>query len=451
MSADLDVVVIGAGAAGLAAAHELRARGREVLVLEANDRPGGVMQAGTKEGFTFDRGPNTFRLTGPARALLETAGVLDAVVKASPESRARFLLGPDGLEAVPLGPLDLVTTRLISGKAKRRMLREPFVAKGDGGADSVAGFISRRLGDEAVEKLVGPFLVGVYAGDARKLGAEPVFPALVRYERQGGSIVAGALRAALARSSGPKGRPGSYSGVGGVGALAQRLAAALGEAAVRCSTPVEALEPCDDGWSVHITGEGDTLSARAVVVAVEAPAAAALLGPLASDAAPICRSIAYAPVASVSLDVDPSAASRPLEGFGFLVPASAGVRLLGGLFMSRLFPGRAPAGRELVTAMIGGLRWPEALDRDDAGLIAAVHEGLDRALGTGDTPRPIAIARWPRAIAQPGPDHVSRIRGLRRSLSDLPPLALAGGWLDGVALSGALESGLNAASALPER
>ena len=157
MSADLDVVVIGAGAAGLAAAHELRARGREVLVLEANDRPGGVMQADTKEGFTFDRGPNTFRLTGPARALLETAGVLDTVVKASPESRARFLLGPDGLEAVPLGPLDLVTTRLISGKAKRRMLREPFVAKGDGGSESVAEFVARRLGDEAVEKLVaGP-------------------------------------------------------------------------------------------------------------------------------------------------------------------------------------------------------------------------------------------------------------------------------------------------------
>ena len=116
--------------------------------------------------------------------------------------------------------------------------------------------------------------------------------------------------------------------------------------------------------------------------------------------------------------------------------------------MSRLFPGRAPQGRELVTAMIGGLRWPEAVEEDDAGLLAAVHEGLDRAIGTRDTPRPLAITRWHRAIAQPGPDHLGRIAVLRASLTGLPPLALAGGWLDGVALSRALESGVNAARSL---
>ena len=443
MSTDLDVVVVGAGAAGLAAAHELLGHGREVLVLEARDHPGGVMQTGTKDGFLFDRGPSSFRLTGPALAILERAGVMDHVVKASPESRSRFLLGRDGLEPVPLGPLDLATTSLVSGAAKRRMLREPFVPKGDGGAESVAEFVARRLGDETVEKLVGPFLVGVYAGDERKLGAEAVFPALVRYEREGGSIVGGALRAAFRSSPEPKGRPGSYSGRDGVGGLGAQLAEALGKEGVRCRSPVDALEPRDDGWTVRMGGE--TLTARAVLVAVEAPVAAELLGPLASEAGSLCRGVDYAPVANVALDVDPHAAKRPIEGFGFLVPAATGIRLLGGLFMSRLFPGRAPEGRELVTAMIGGLRWPDAVDEDDAGLLAAVQEGLDRALGTGTTPRPLAITRWPRAIAQPAPDHVGRIGSLRASLEGLPPLALAGGWLDGVALSGALESGVRAA------
>ena len=161
--------------------------------------------------------------------------------------------------------------------------------------------------------------------------------------------------------------------------------------------------------------------------------------------------IEYAPIVGVALGVDPARARTPIEGFGFLVPASTGLRLLGGLFMSRLFPGRAPPDRELVTAMIGGLRWPEAVEQDDATLLAEIHEGLDRALGTGAAPQPVALTRWPRAVAQPGRDHGDRIAALRRSLAALPPLCLAGGWLDGVALSSAFESGIAAARDLVRR
>ena len=449
MTPDVDVAVVGAGAAGLAAAHVLQRAGRSVCVFEAGPRPGGVMRTGTAEGFTFDLGPNSFRMTGAVRQLFEGVGLAAAIEQASPESHARYLLQADGLVPVPLGALGLLRTPLLSGAAKRRLLREPFVPRGDGAAESVAAFAGRRLGPELVEKLLAPFLVGVYAGDETQLGAAAAFPALVEYERTGGSIAMGAMRTALRRSDAPKGRRGSFSGRGGVGALAGELAAALGTDAIACDTRVDAIEPDDGGWRVQ-TG-AQTTRAVAVVLAADAPAAAALLGPLAPDAAARCAEVAYAPMVSMPLAVDPAAAKRPIAGFGFLVPDAAGLKLLGGLFMSRLFEGRAPEGQELVHAMIGGLRWPEAVEQDDAALVDAVHRGLDRALGTGDAPRPLAIARWPRAVPQPDRVHPQRVAAIRAAVRALPPLELAGGWLDGVALSSAFASGLAAADRLAAR
>jgi oxygen-dependent protoporphyrinogen oxidase len=152
---------------------------------------------------------------------------------------------------------------------------------------------------------------------------------------------------------------------------------------------------------------------------------------------------------SVALALDAGASARPIEGFGFLVPRDLGLDLLGALFMSRLFPGRAPAGQELLTAMLGGLRWPGAADAPDDELLSRVHAGLDRALGVRAAPRALAITRWPRAVPQPGPGHVGAVRAIRARLARHPTLALAGGCWDGVALGEALAAGARAAEALP--
>ncbi len=446
MSADLDVVVVGAGIAGLGAAHQLRADGREVLVLEAGPRAGGAMQTAEQDGFRFERGTSSFRLTASLCALLERLGIADVMRKADPESHERFLLKPGGLVPVPLGPGSLVSTDLLTGRGKRRLLKEPFVSRGDGGSETVAEFVGRRLGPEAVERMVAPFLVGVYAGDVQQLGAEAVFPALVEYERRAGSIVGGALRGALFGPRAAKVPAGSFSAEGGLSALIDRLVETLGEGTVRTGVRVEAIEPTASGHRLIVAGEA--VSAKQVLLCVDPATVAGLLRPFAGEAAAFCDRVAYRPMVSMALDVDPERAKRPITGLGFLVPDETGVELLGALFMSRLFPGRAPAGRELVSAMIGGARWPEAVDADDATLLSRAQEGLDRALGTGDAPRILAVNRWPRALPQPGPDHLPLVRQLRQSLLDHPGLSLAGGWLDGVAAPRALESGLAAANRL---
>ena len=440
----VDVAVVGAGAAGLAAAHGLRSVGRSVRVFERAPRAGGVMQSEAIEGFLYERGPNTFRVGPDALALLQHLGLEAALRKASPVGRERYLFRDGRLQAVPLGPLSLVSSPLLSGAGKRRLLKEAFVPRGPAERETVAEFVSRRLGPEVSDALVGPFLVGVYAGDEHQLGAEAVFPSLVEMERAHGSITVGALRSAL--GGGASGIPGTYSGPEGMGSLANLLARPLGDA-LALETAVHAIAREGSGWQLD-TAEGD-VHAAAVVVATPAEAAASLLESVDAEIAAFCRGVHYAPAVSVALDVGPDATAHPLRGFGFLVPREAGIDLLGALFMSQLFTGRAPGDRALVSAMIGGLRWPDAADVPDDELLKRVFDGLDRTLGLRSEPRVLGISRWPRGIPQPGVGHPAAVRAMEARAAALPGLALIGNYVHGVGLGDTLGSGWTLRTRLP--
>lgn len=449
-AAEAEAVVVGAGAAGLAAAHGLRGGGVEPLVLEAAERPGGALHTERVGDWLVERGANTLRVKAPALALLRRLGLDRTLLPAAPANRLRFLVQGGRLEPLPRGPVSAVRTPLLSARGKLRLLAEPFVRRGDAAGESVAEFVARRLGPEASERLVGPFLTGVYAGDERRLGAEAVFPALVRHEREHGSIVRGAL---ASRGAGPRGLSGIHSTAHGLGGLAADLAGGLGDA-LRLGARVTGLAREDGVWRLEGAGlgEGGGLRTRRLLLALPAAAAAALLEAPAPDLAARLRGIAYAPIVSLSAGVARADLARPAEGFGFLVPRAEGLRLLGCLYMSNLFPGRAPEGHVLLTCMLGGVRWSEAVEADDAALREAAARDLAAVLGLRGEPAWLGIARWPRAVAQPGPDHPQRVDAVRaqaaRLAADGPALALAGAWLDGVGVPDAMAAGLAAADRL---
>ncbi len=442
-----DALVVGAGAAGLAAALELRRAGVSVAVVDAGERPGGVMRSERVGPYLVERGPNTLLVRAPGLAVLRAAGAEAALEPATPAARLRFLFCGGKLEPVPMTPLAFARTPLLSARGKLRLLAEPWLRGGDPTGESVAEFAGRRLGHEAVSALVGPFLTGIYAGDERELGAEAVFPGLVALEREAGSIVRGALARALRRRRPEPGLRGTFSAREGLAGLAAALAHGLGPAlALRTRVVALAREGGGGaGWRVETEGTGGARSwrVRAVVLAVSAADAATRLAPLDPEAAALASGIDYAPIVSASVAARPEEARRPVEGFGFLVPREADLAVLGCLFMSRLFPERAPADRVLLTSFLGGVRRRELAEAPDDRVWKLLSEDLERTLGLRGL-EPLGLARWPRAVPQPGRDHPRRIAARRARLEALPGLALAGAWLDGVSVSDTLACGARA-------
>ena len=442
---EVGAVVAGAGIAGLAAALELQRAGGEVLVVDASDRPGGVMRTEHVSGYVIERGPNTTQIKAPMLEFLRAQRAEGQLLAASPASRLRFIYAGGELVRVPSSPLSLLQTPLLTGRGKLRLLCEPLIRRGDATAESVEEFIGRRLGREAVSGLIGPFLTGVYAGDERELGAEAVFPAWVELERSSRSLALGLARGVVRRGSG-RGLRGSYSAAEGFGPFARALSEGLVEPPA-LESRLTGIRRDGPGWLIFVSGPGGERRLRSprVVLAVPAREAAEILRGVSSELAEALEAIDYAPIVSVSLGVDPQEVRRPVEGFGFLVPRDEGASLLGCLFMSQLFPNRAPAGRELFQCLLGGVRWREVVDLPDDVLLERLHSDLDRILGLNGEPKTLAVTRWPRAIPQPRPDHVARIQQLRSTLARFPGLSIAGSYCGGISISDSLESGLCAA------
>lgn len=447
-TADVEVLVVGAGIAGLAAARDLVAAGVRPLVVDANPHAGGVMQTLAVDGYRMEAGPNTFQARPPFCAFANRHDLWPALVEAAPESRRRSIFRSGRLVDVPRGLLGAVSTPLLSPGAKLRTLAEPFTRRGDPTGESVYDFIARRLGSEVATELVGAFLTGVYAGDERELGIEAVFPALAELERSHGSLVRGGLAGVFkSRDPAERGRGGSWSSPDGLGGLAERLAAGLPEP-VRTDVTVNALSRDEGGWRADLGDEA--VHARHVVIATPAFAAADLLAPLEARAAELLSGIVYAPIVALGFGVRPADVKGSVKGFGFIAPRSSGLKLLGCLFMSRLFPGRAPEGHELLHVMLGGVRWPECVELPDDIVVEQVLADLDRTLGLAGQPRQVAVRRWKRAIPQPGRDHVRQIAEVARRLDDLPGIHLAGGYVAGVSVADTLASGVRAASRILE-
>jgi oxygen-dependent protoporphyrinogen oxidase len=443
---EVEAVVVGAGIAGLAAALELQSAGCDVLVVDPADRPGGVMRTDHRKGFVVESGPSTVLVRAPMLDFLSKRGLQKGLLRASPASRKRFLFRDGRMVRVPDSPWRIASTPLLSTRAKLRALTEPFRWRGKSESETVAEFIGRRLGREVSASLVGPFLTGIYAGDEQQLGAAAVFPRWVDRERRFGSLTAGGLAGVLRRDK-QRGLRGSYSTEQGFGPFARRLAEGLAEPP---ALGTRAVWIARDGarWHVDLASpSGDlSLSAARVVVAAPAYAAADVLRGLDGELATALAGIEYAPIVVAPVGIEAGSTREPLDGFGFLVPREAEMGLLGCLFISQLFPGRAPAGHELLHCMLGGVRWPDAVHLPDAELHARLAEDLSRTLGIADPPPPLSLVRWSRAVPQPGRDHRARMRWISDRERDLPGLALAGSYVAGVSLSDSLASGVAAAA-----
>lgn len=440
------VAIVGGGIAGLTAAFVLQRAGVAATVFEASAQGGGVIRSERREGYLLEWGPHTLARTAPIlEAVLDATGLRADRVEAAPEARQRYVARAGRSVALPLSPPALVRSPLFSARAKLRLLREPFTAPAPPEADeSVAAFTRRRLGDEFLAYAVDPFVAGIFAGNPEQISVRHALPRLHRLEQAHGSLIRGMLRQRGPKQAGPRDRLFSFRH--GLQSLPQALAAALAPPP-HTMAPVQAVWQRGDGWQLRVgTAEAGPFAAVLLTLPLHRLPDLTSTPPLALGPLP---DVAYPPVAVVALGFPRAAVAHPLDGFGVLVPAAeAAFSMLGTLFVSTLFPERAPAGHVLLTSFVGGARRPEAALEAPEALTARVAADLGRLLGITAAPTFEAVHRWPRAIPQYAPGYGRVKHHLAALEARHPGLFFTGNFAGGVAVTDTMVAAEAAAARL---
>jgi len=435
----------------LAAAHRLSELSRAhqiplaITLLEAQDRFGGVIETEAKDGFLLEGGPDAFVSEKPwALDLCRRLGLADELIETQPAFRRSFIVQRGRLVPVPDGwyliaPARLTTifrTPLLSWPGRIRMACEPFIPTKRGDQDeSVGSFIRRRFGQEALDRIGQPMLAGIYTADPECLSLRATMPWLADMERRHGSVIrslgANARKDATSTASGPR-----YSLFltlrGGMRTLVHTLLRRMPEVSLRHTARVARIEP-GRAWSVTLE-TGELLQADALCLALPAHVASGLMESCAPDLARSLAGIPYESVATVNLAFRKTDIPRPLDGFGFIVPAIERQRVVGCTFSSVKFPGRAPETCILLRAFVGGALHREVFALDDGALERAVREDLRGTLGIHAAPLTVSIHRYPHAMPQYHVGHLERVAAIEASARRYPGLYLTGNGYRGLGL-----------------
>lgn len=439
----LDVLIIGGGISGLASAWWLARSGLSVEVWEADKRSGGKVMSTRQDGYLTERAASMVLNFRPEVVeLVREAGLESAKTARLPGAEARrYLLYRSCLKALPMRMGAMMASPLWSMRGKLRLLAEPFIFSSGRADESVSEFITRRLGREVLEKAIEPFIAGTLAADPDQTCAAAALPRLTALERRYGSLAAGVLVNRILRRR-TACTTDTFSFHGGMGMLVDSLARTPG-VNVRTGYSVDELVRERDGWQVTATTPHGqkTLSARHVIVATPASVAAALVSKVDNELAALLRGIGYATVNVVHAGLARDAIGHPLDGTGFLAPRGESAVLTGNLWMSTLFPDRAPPGKALLTSYLGGVRAPQVADWDDNRLVDETLSTLRPLINLKADPEMVRIDRHLEALPVYHGAYQTRMQAITARLKQIPGLHLEANYRGGVSVRDRLVRG----------
>lgn len=468
-------IVVGAGIAGLACAHRLATLGRErrvpvdIVLLEASGRAGGVISTETTGGFLVEGGPDCFISEKPwALDLCRRLGLEPELIGTNPDCRRSFVLRrgrvlpiPEGFQLMaPARLMPFLASPVISPLGKLRLACDLLLPRGAGRRDeSLASFVIRRFGREALEALAQPLVAGIYTAEPEALSLRATMPRFLEMERDHRSIILALLRArrkaGAAQLSGVSGARYSLFMTlrDGLQTLVGKLESLLPPGTLRLGAPVASIASTGaDGMLVVTTASGGRLPADDVVLALPAPAAAPLLRDADARLADLLAAIPYGTSITVSLGYRRADVPHPLDGFGIVIPRSEKRSLIACSFSSVKFAGRAPEGTVLLRAFASGRSaGADGAAADHGRIEALARHDLREILGITASPIMARTCIWPRAMAQYGVGHLDVVSGIEERLALLPGLALAGNGLHGVGIPDCVRSGERAAEAIARR
>ncbi len=463
------VAIIGAGIAGLTCALDLIERGFSVCIYEAADRVGGPIHTVNSDGYQIEQGPHTLlERTRNLERFIDRLGLNGERVEAAPIAKKRFVVRDGKPHALPSSAKEFVTTPIFSPAAKLRLFAEPFIGRpknkstdrhGDSNDESLASFVSRRLGPEILNYAIDPFVAGTYAGDPRSLSTQHAFPALHNLQNDHGSL----FRGMAAKGFGPKDPERTphtlLSFRGGMKTLIDALKNRVSDDLIIGAQVTQVEQTTDGTWQVTYQKKKrkSVHTHDAVVFTLPAHQLAKLNIIRASDGPiqqaldlDILNEIYYSPIALVSLGFRREDVGHPLDGLGMLVPRVENFHILGAMFNSSMFDDRAPAGHVNLTTFIGGARSPHLVDYDDETLIELARVDLHRLLKTSGLPTFVHVSRYEKAIPQYNVGYAKFLDHLTHLEDENPGLFFAGNYRDGIAVPALIDAALQRAASIHE-
>lgn len=446
------VIVVGGGISGLATAFLLRRKATEagmeldVTLLEKEERVGGKIWSIKEEGFLCEWGPNGFLDSKPQTLdLCRDLGASERLLRSNDNARKRFIYTGGALNRLPENGPMFLQSRLISWPGKLRLALEPFIPKRTDGADeTLASFGRRRLGEEALQKLIAPMVSGIFAGNPETMSLRSCFPRIAELEDEYGSLVRAMIKLAkkkkqetaqgkaVSSAAGPGGVLTSFRG--GIQELTDILAEQLGADSIVTGQTVTALSRGGSApWRLR-TGSVD-IDADAVILASPAHATAGIVADLDAAMARVLTEIPYASMTVACFGYERERIACDLNGFGYLIPKEEGMNTLGTLWDSSIFENRAPEGKVLLRSMMGGACFPEYINLTDTEVMQRVKADLRATMGITAEPSFVRIFRHPQAIPQYTVGHAKRLAALQERTANLPGLFLTGNSYRGIGLN----------------
>ncbi len=454
------IIIIGGGISGLATAYYLQQQAQAknlsltYTLIEKQPTFGGKIITDTADGFVIEGGPDSFISQKPwARQLCQELGLQERLIGTNDEQRKTFILHKNRLQALPDGVMLIIPTRfmpfalspLISPWGKLRMGLDLFIpSKSDDEDESLADFIRRRLGNEALEKIAEPLMAGIYVADPTTLSLQSTFPRFRQIEKKYGSLIKGMLaqQKATSKSTQPK-LPLFMTLRGGLTELVTTLVSKLkGELLTNQTVTRLEYEPtASQPYQVQLAN-GQIYRANAVILATPAFVAADLLKPHHPALAEKLKNIRYLSTATVSLAFNKAEISHPLNGFGFVIPKKEDTRLMACTWVSTKFSHRAPTDQILLRVFIGGYSHEDLVDLPDDELLSVVKEELKKIMGITARPTRQRLYRWPNGNAQYDVGHLERVAEIASLVQEtFPQLYLTGSAFLGVGLPDCIYQG----------
>jgi protoporphyrinogen/coproporphyrinogen III oxidase len=428
--AEPQLVIIGGGIAGLAAALNAQNHDLNYTLLEASHRWGGKLYThcadiGRDKPLLLEGGPDGFITRKPwALTLANALGLQERVVGVNKTRRRIYILSRGRLVPMPAGLRLLVPTNimaflqspLFTWPGKIRALQDLFIpAKQDAADESLATFITRRFGAEAVQRLAEPLLAGVYNADPQRMSIQATFGNYAQLEREHGSLIRGLWRKSQQQPAGQAStQPPLVSFLAGTGELVTALVAHL-QGDMRLATSVTGIQRSTDGYQVALA-DGSRIAASHLIMATQANHAADLLRAAAPQAAERLAAIRYEGVGSAYVAYRGAHVPRALDAYGVVIPSVEGRRIDGMQWATTKWPGRAPDDVALLRVFFGGPQTRPMLHVDDADLLRIIREELRDLLGIQAEPLYHHILRWPDGYPQYDVGHQARVQAIRDAL-----------------------------------